>query len=593
MEFEIDRPGPGPSLAIYDGMDCNALCISRSTLDTQNGKRRIQLNGVQAGHIYLIQVGNYLDQTANNQLDVRWQECNLATNPDDSLEDNDTCMTAFPLGAGTYANLFVHESDPDFFSFTIPPLHQAVLSVVAPPVTVRIAQQEANCQQGTVYGVNLTLDNLGFQPEVFTFEARLIGDARCANYELQVNFIPFPCMPSSGADDPWEDNDSCQTAAVITAGTYLDLWVATEDADYYAIDLEPGEALSIPGLPGNTGMAWILFDSNCESVSNGFGFGEDGISHSNHTDEAQRFILRAEPYSITPCNAYEMVLDVQHDPCTDFGPDVLDHHAYQRNLSDGYYPALYMRTTEELSICVAAGQTLNVDIEVPSAGGSLIADLRCTNDITGCFGSGGILDTDSSQTPHLQWTNNTGIDETVLLQLQYIQGTLPCSTFNLTIAGAGSCTDFVEARDFCEPGQPNSSGLATKLFASQILVLGSPVQLECVQGPPNQFGYLLAGTDFTTPGLSIGQGLLCLDISQGSLLGRYNQGGAYNSIGQFNIDAQFENSAGTSLSGFGFTLPDSTPWGSAIAPGQSLFFQLWHRDIGGNSNLSNGVQITF
>lgn len=82
-------------------------------------------------------------------------------------------------------------------------------------------------------------------------------------------------------------------------------------------------------------------------------------------------------------------------------------------------------------------------------------------------------------------------------------------------------------------------------------------------------------------------------------IGRYVQSGTeLDSIGVFTSSGLFENLAGTGWPGngygFGFVPPAQLPGNlGTIQPGQTWYFQLWHRDTGGTSNLSTGLAVTY
>ncbi|MDF1836696.1 MAG: hypothetical protein P1V35_02405 [Planctomycetota bacterium] len=154
----------------------------------------------------------------------------------------------------------------------------------------------------------------------------------------------------------------------------------------------------------------------------------------------------------------------------------------------------------------------------------------------------------------------------------------------------------IQFEAFCDPMNPNSSGLSTSLGGTPIVGPSSGVRLEMDQGPAQQFGYFLVGTASNAPGLVLGSGRLCLALTPGNVIGRYNvAGGGHNSIGLFDNAGVFQNLAGSSASGLGFDIPTALPLSGApsIQPGQTWYFQGWHRDIGGASNFSNGLSVTF
>lgn len=149
---------------------------------------------------------------------------------------------------------------------------------------------------------------------------------------------------------------------------------------------------------------------------------------------------------------------------------------------------------------------------------------------------------------------------------------------------------------FCSPASNNSTGLPTKLSGSFGTGVGSDLHLEATQGPPTQLGYFLVGTGFSDPGIPLGQGNLCLATGGGNSIGRYNvAGGNLNSVGSFDAAGVLQNLVGTSTVGSGYDVPSTVPIGGSptIMVGQVWHFQVWHREDGGQSNLSNGLSVTF
>ena len=150
---------------------------------------------------------------------------------------------------------------------------------------------------------------------------------------------------------------------------------------------------------------------------------------------------------------------------------------------------------------------------------------------------------------------------------------------------------------FCDPADPNSTGLPTVLSGTLGGAIGSGLHLGCTQGPPNEFGYFLVGTGSSEPGTPISQGHLCLAQTGGNQIGRYNiTGTTWNSLGQFDTAGILQNlvGTGTSAGGTGFDVPSSVPSiGGTIISGSTWHFQLWHREAMSNSNFSNGLSVTF
>ena len=147
---------------------------------------------------------------------------------------------------------------------------------------------------------------------------------------------------------------------------------------------------------------------------------------------------------------------------------------------------------------------------------------------------------------------------------------------------------------FCDPADPNSTGLPTTLAVTAGTGVGADRRLDAVQGPAGQFAYFLVGTAFSEPGTVVSNGHLCVFGS----VGRYNVNGSqWNSLGTFDAQGVLQNMSGTATSsgGSGFDVPLSVPITGApmIQAGSTWTFQLWHREAGGASNFSNGVSLDF
>ncbi|MDF1839530.1 MAG: hypothetical protein P1V35_16800 [Planctomycetota bacterium] len=148
---------------------------------------------------------------------------------------------------------------------------------------------------------------------------------------------------------------------------------------------------------------------------------------------------------------------------------------------------------------------------------------------------------------------------------------------------------------FCDPANPNSTGFATRLTGRYSGFIGFGLHLDARHGPQNQFGYFLIGSGVSEPGIVLGQGRFCLSTIGGNQFGRYNvSGGSLNSLGRFDSAGVLQNLAGTSAEGSGFDVPFALPGISGnMTSGQTWHFQLWHREAGGQSNLSNGISVDF
>ena len=143
---------------------------------------------------------------------------------------------------------------------------------------------------------------------------------------------------------------------------------------------------------------------------------------------------------------------------------------------------------------------------------------------------------------------------------------------------------------FCQPANPSSVGTPVTLADSG--PGGGVYHLEATGGPPGEFGIFLVAALPSAP-VTVSAGNLCLAPP----LGRYTQtaGPGLDSIGQFDSAGRLNNFAGTSSVGSGFDVPAvlPSPPGGLILPGSTWCFQLWYRDVGGVSNFSDGLAVTF
>ncbi len=149
---------------------------------------------------------------------------------------------------------------------------------------------------------------------------------------------------------------------------------------------------------------------------------------------------------------------------------------------------------------------------------------------------------------------------------------------------------------FCDPAPANSSGLPVVATAQFGVGGHSGLHLEATQGPPQLFGYFLVGTKHTEVGVPLSAGRLCLDAQAPQRIGRYNIANTeWNSTGVFDGAGVLQNAVGTSTTGSGFDVPSALPFSlpQTIQAGDTWHFQLWYRDLGGTSNLSNGLSVTF
>ncbi len=132
---------------------------------------------------------------------------------------------------------------------------------------------------------------------------------------------------------------------------------------------------------------------------------------------------------------------------------------------------------------------------------------------------------------------------------------------------------------FCA-GQPNSTGTASVMSASGSTDVSQNDVTLTVDGlPANQFGlFITSQTPILAPNPGGSNGDLCIGGSLGRISTLVNSG------------ATGDVSLALDLTG----IPNSNAL-YAVSPGDTVYFQLWHRDTAGPgfSNFSPGIQIAF
>ncbi len=296
------------------------------------------------------------------------------------------------------------------------------------------------------------------------------------------------------------------------------------------------------------------------------------------------------------------------DPCTALSDDTLEDNddcATASVVGNGALTDLFVSKSDKdhYAFCVASGATVNVDLLFTSANGDVDCFLRSASSIQCGNGNGtdelaeGFTATDNE---NLVWTNTTGGDLDVVLEVTiWSLSAFNCNTYDMVISGAEGCgANGTAGTPFCNPSDANSTGSPTILAGAFGSGVGSGLHLECIDGVPNEFGYILVGPE-ATAGIPVSDGRLCLMGTATAQVYRYNLGGTdSNSIGQFDANGVLQNQGSTSTVGSGFDVPATVPalFPISILPGQTWHFQVWHRDTpsaSGASNFSNGLSVTF
>jgi DNA-binding beta-propeller fold protein YncE len=131
----------------------------------------------------------------------------------------------------------------------------------------------------------------------------------------------------------------------------------------------------------------------------------------------------------------------------------------------------------------------------------------------------------------------------------------------------------------CVPSASNSTGFPGNLEVSgPLLAADIPVHLDATSLPPQSFGFFLVSRTEGSFQPAASQGTICLGNTIGRLLGSAASTGLNGSL-SYDVDLSM--------------LP--LPASAVILPGDTLYFQAWHRDQNPNvtSNLTHSVEVMF
>ncbi len=274
-----------------------------------------------------------------------------------------------------------------------------------------------------------------------------------------------PCIGTPA--DAFEDNDTCASPAVITAGSYTSLTVTLSDPDYYSIDVPAGDILTLTET----------FDSNdCDYTFYDLGCGIElapaaltGNTWTNNTGSTQTVIIYAHQWSGADplCSDYEFDLTITADPCASVTPDALEDNdtcATPVVLATGSYIGLNVQDADPdyYSIDVPAGDILTLTETFDSNDTDYIFyDVGCGIELAP-------LGLDGNT-----WTNSTGSMQTVIIYAHQWNGAaLLCSDYDFDLSlmpdpCQSATDDSFEDNDDCATATPLADGLYTGLFSSR------------------------------------------------------------------------------------------------------------------------------
>lgn len=582
---------PDPQAAFDLGIDCIPGSGGFSPIINP-----INLNNPSyQGITFIVRVGSQSGQPVQGVLNFGEMCSQLPIQPD-SFEENDTCPTAVPILPGTYAGVTTKFLDSDFYSITVPSgfrLDVGDLNREGRPVNFQF-RDASSCSviSGQNSGAGYRhFRNLGGTSREVVVDAS-VNDAPgggCARYEFEVALAPDPCF--SVLPDPFEDNDTLATATVLLTGTYSGLSVGSLDPDYYAFDLNPGEAAFV-----TIDSSEFLFREFYDPTGAPF-TGQQCMDNvavlGNMTSSPGRYTLGVTRAGDPSCAMYDMtvVLTPTTTGCTFPSSDSLEPNAalccssfnsvvHQVVLTNGIYPDLTVGTvfspdTDRYGIFGTGSGDVTVTAEFDPAFGVVnLGSIESTE--IGCFVRR------LSTTQGGRSTLVMPLGGSVEVWCDPVAGS-SCNRYTLTIENSTDSIFGVLATEYCTPSVPNSTGLPARISVSGSgrsapTFVTSRAALYADQLPPNSFGYFISGPmQGFVPTVANSQGSLCLSGAIGRHVSLIFNAGPAGTAALLQDFAAMPTPAGT----------------VAVPAGMSWNFQAWYRDSNPSvtSNFTNGVNV--
>ncbi|MEZ5975152.1 MAG: hypothetical protein R3F33_13175 [Planctomycetota bacterium] len=138
---------------------------------------------------------------------------------------------------------------------------------------------------------------------------------------LHIGPIVDPCM--NPADDLFEENDDCSSAAVLADGTYPNLFVSQSDPDHFAVCILSGDTINLSVLHSQAqgdidAFLWEASDPHCgagllglTSLIYGYSSTDDEVlTWTNNTGATVNAVLEVNVKmgSPSPCNTYDLMV---------------------------------------------------------------------------------------------------------------------------------------------------------------------------------------------------------------------------------------------------------------------------------------------
>ena len=180
-------------LSVHQGSDCSATCLYYND-DLGGGplQSEVVILGALTGDQFLIQAGGFSANQGPATLTIA-PAVDPCLVPDDMFEDNDDCTMPALLATGTYTALHVDDSDPDFYTISVPAGNILTVTETMDSDNTRYNLYDAGCGSlliGDDFN-GFSVNNMGVAAVSYVIEA--FTPLGCADYDLELTIAPDPC----------------------------------------------------------------------------------------------------------------------------------------------------------------------------------------------------------------------------------------------------------------------------------------------------------------------------------------------------------------------------------------------------------------
>lgn len=496
---------------------------------------------------------------------------------DDGFEPNDSCANAQAITLGTHTGLYVEMLDADFYSLTIPANSLVVVeceSSVQSDLFLQLMAPDcvqAVSTQGAGDFLRIEYYYLGSSPITATTHVavRPTSPVSCTEYDLTLEVHP---LTDCTVDDGFEPNNSCSEAPLVGPGNYSGL--LTKDADFFAVDVPPGQQLRVRlGFQDLLGdLKLHMMDSQCNGLVRFSDSAVDGelVEWSNRTDVNALVYFIVTPFgSGTNCNEYSMAIDLVPDPCVAFYDDPFEDNNHSLNAHPGGLGELldigaanwdrdYYRYHLGEGVTLSAVATYD-----PSFFLDFVLEDAYGEPLTSTF--------DGTGMSSLAYTNTTGSLQEVRLKAS------PWHSSAVEICGSYNLQVFTSVGEGTVGSTQNSSGRSASMAGSGSTALADDRLVLGASGmATNQYGMFLASKSIAFVDLPGSDGWLFLG---GEIHRLQHQLLPTGPLGAFHFEVDLGD-----IPGYG-----------PVQPGDTWHFQAWFRDQNPHptSNLTDRFDVTF